>query len=133
MEINKTVHNLRFLANQTSSEFNEVRVDLTMLDAANIILNQKKEIERLKAENLELVKKNVFSPEERAVVITNVIEEFAKRLLETIKEHHYLLSDHCNSRDYGMFTIGIEQAVNETKKEMVGAEIAITTETEGVS
>lgn len=49
-----------------------------------------------------------------------VIKEFTKRLLEAIREHHYLLSDHCNSRDYGMFTVGNEQAICETKKEMVG-------------
>ena len=32
-----------------------------------------------------------------------------------IKEHHYILSDVINSRDYGMFTVGIEQIAEELK------------------
>lgn len=120
METNKTVHNLRFLANQTSSEFNEVRVDLTMLDAANIILNQKKEIERLKKEVEYWETETKEARADLTQSTSETVKEFAERFLENIKKHHYLLSDHCNSRDYGMFTIGIEQAVNETKEEMVG-------------
>lgn len=30
-----------------------------------------------------------------------------------IHEHHYLLSDSYNSRDWGMFTIGIDQAIDD--------------------
>ena len=37
----------------------------------------------------------------------------AYSLMETIKNHHYLLKSHVNSTDYGMFTIGIQQAVDE--------------------
>ena len=32
-----------------------------------------------------------------------------------VKEHHYVLSDAINSRDYGMFTVGIEQIAEELK------------------
>lgn len=32
-----------------------------------------------------------------------------------VKEHHYVLSDVINSRDYGMFTVGIEQIAKELK------------------
>lgn len=49
------------------------------------------------------------------------IKEFAERFLKKVHDNHYVLKDAINSTDYGMFTAGIEQAVNETKKEMVGA------------
>lgn len=32
-----------------------------------------------------------------------------------VKEHHYVLSDFMNNRDYGMYTIGIEQIAEELK------------------
>ena len=37
----------------------------------------------------------------------------ADALMETIKAHDYLLVSHINSRDSGMFTLGIQQAVDE--------------------
>lgn len=37
----------------------------------------------------------------------------ADKFMETIKAHDYLLSDAFNSRDYGMFTFGIEHAISE--------------------
>ena len=48
------------------------------------------------------------------------VKEFAERFLKKVHDNHYVLKDAINSTDYGMFTAGIEQAVNETKKEMVG-------------
>lgn len=51
---------------------------------------------------------------------TEAINEFAERFLKKVHDNHYLLSDRNNSKGYGMFTVGIEQAVNETKKEMAG-------------
>jgi len=39
----------------------------------------------------------------------------ADELMEIIKAHHYILANAINSRDYGMFTPGIEQAISETK------------------
>ena len=37
----------------------------------------------------------------------------ADTMMKTIKIHHYLLSEKRNSTDYGMFTVGIQQAVDE--------------------
>ena len=37
----------------------------------------------------------------------------ADALMQIIKDHDYLLTAHFNSQDYGMFTIGIQQAVDE--------------------
>lgn len=48
------------------------------------------------------------------------VKEFAEKFLKKVHDNHYVLEDAINSKDYGMFTVGIEQAVNETKKEMVG-------------
>jgi len=39
----------------------------------------------------------------------------ADELMEIIKTHHYMLANAINSRDYGMFTTGIEQAISETE------------------
>ena len=36
-------------------------------------------------------------------------------LVQKVKEHHYVLSDVINSKDYGMFTVGIEQIAEELK------------------
>lgn len=44
--------------------------------------------------------------------------EFLDKVLEKVKEHHYLLSDKINSTDYGMFTVGIEQIIAEMKAEV---------------
>lgn len=51
---------------------------------------------------------------------SEAIREFAERFLKIVQENHYPLISHGNSVGYGMFTIGIEQAVNETINEMVG-------------
>ena len=40
----------------------------------------------------------------------------ADTMMKTIKIHHYLLSKKRNSTDYGMFTVGIQQAVDELKE-----------------
>lgn len=55
-----------------------------------------------------------------ATAKSEAVKEFAERFLKKVHDNHYLLSDRNNSKDYGMFTVGIEQAVNETKEEMVG-------------
>ena len=56
------------------------------------------------------------------------VEDLAKRIIDDVradaiddfvqkvKEHQYLLSDVINSRDYGMFTVGIEQIAEELKE-----------------
>ena len=37
-------------------------------------------------------------------------------LVQKVKEHQYVLSDVINSKDYGMFTVGIEQIAEELKE-----------------
>ena len=36
-------------------------------------------------------------------------------LVQKVKEHQYVLSDVINSKDYGMFTVGIEQIAEQLK------------------
>lgn len=45
------------------------------------------------------------------------VKEFAERFLKIVCDNHYMLSSCNNSKDYGMFTTGIEQAINEALKE----------------
>lgn len=40
------------------------------------------------------------------------IDDFVQK----VKEHQYVLSDVINSKDYGMFTVGIEQIAEELKE-----------------
>ena len=40
------------------------------------------------------------------------IDDFVQK----VKEHQYVLSDVINSKDYGMFTIGIEQIAEQLKE-----------------
>ena len=45
-------------------------------------------------------------------------EEYNKAIddfVTNVKEHQYLLSDVINSKDYGMFTVGIEQIAEQLK------------------
>ena len=58
------------------------------------------------------------------------VEDLAKRIIDDVrsdaiddfvqevKEHQYLLSDVINSKDYGMFTVGIEQIAEELKEQI---------------
>ena len=39
------------------------------------------------------------------------IDDFVQK----VKEHQYVLSDVINSKDYGMFTVGIEQIAEQLK------------------
>ena len=55
------------------------------------------------------------------------IDDFVQK----VKKHQYVLSDVINSKDYGMFTIGIEQIAEELKKgeiKMMTKEIKMTKE-----
>lgn len=84
------------------------------------ITRQKAEIEKLKGSTI--VSNIMESQRIKREAKAEAIKKFATKFLEKIHEHHYLLTDPYNSKDYGMFTTGIEQAVNETKKEMMGEE-----------
>ena len=41
----------------------------------------------------------------------DAIDDFVQK----VKEHQYLLSDVINSKDYGIFTVGIEQIAEQLK------------------
>ena len=95
-------------------------VSIDCEDAKNIIriiADQAEDIERLKDDNEYLERRRW---KELSEVRAEAIKEFAERFIKKVHDHHYLLSDRINSKEHGMFTVGIEQAVNETKKEMVG-------------
>ena len=57
-------------------------------------------------ENLKIEDVNMFQ-----LGYNKAIDDFVK----LVKEHQYLLSDVINSKDYGMFTIGIEQIAEQLK------------------
>ena len=44
----------------------------------------------------------------------DAIDDFVQK----VKEHQYLLSDVINSKDYGMFTVGLEQIAEELKEQI---------------
>ena len=48
----------------------------------------------------------------KKVGYNNAIDDFVQK----VKEHQYVLSDVVNSKDYGMFTIGIEQIAEQLKE-----------------
>ena len=102
---------------------------INRLEAENKALNR--DNDRL-LEEIQAVKKSARETAEKyqsklieaykklKTVKSEAIKEFAERFLKKIHDNHYLLSDRNNSKDHGMFTVGIEQAVNETKEEMAG-------------
>lgn len=48
----------------------------------------------------------------KKVGYNKAIDDFVQK----VKEHQYVLSDVINSKDYGMFTIGIEQIAEQLKE-----------------
>ena len=50
--------------------------------------------------------------------VTEAIREFAEKLKALVNHKNYMLADIHNSKDFGMFTLGFEQAVDEVVKEM---------------
>ena len=77
-------------------------------------------INRQKANAEGLTNAVKYLNEQLSSARAEAVKEFAERFLKKVYDNHYVLSDRNNSKDYGMFTIGIEQAVNETKEEKVG-------------
>lgn len=102
----------------TCESFGKCNEFLLTKDTLDLINRQKAEIEKLKGSTI--VSNIMESQRIKREAKAEAIKKFATKFLEKIHEHHYLLIDPYNSKDYGMFTTGIEQAVNETKKEMVG-------------
>lgn len=90
---------------------------LGLIDENN---RQKAEIERFKISHSQFISDINTYKEKLKTAKAEAKKEFAERFLKKIHGNHYLLSDQINSKDYGMFTVGIEQAVNETKEEMAG-------------
>lgn len=90
-----------------------------------IMEEQQVEVERLKegfkklVEKQNLCKENTQATREYQIKQTKseVIKEFAERFLKIVCDNHYMLSSCNNSKDYGMFATGIEQAINEAIKE----------------
>ena len=83
-------------------------------DALDLINRQQAEIERLKGWE------NLLKAEKHSLIKTEAIKEFAERLKSLVNQHHYMLANIHNSRDFGMFTVGFEQAIDNIVKEMVG-------------
>lgn len=53
---------------------------------------------------------------DKVIEFVNGYNKALEDLLAKVKDNHYLLSDKINSTDYGMFTCGIEQVVDELKR-----------------
>lgn len=87
----------------------------------NLIKRQQAEIAELKTANFVKTDMINYLQENFKIVKVETVKEFTEKFLKKVHDNHYVLKDAINSTDYGMFTAGIEQAVNETKKEMVGA------------
>lgn len=49
---------------------------------------------------------------------SEAIREFAEKIKGLVKQKNYLLADIHNSKDFGMFTLGFEQVIDEVVKEM---------------
>lgn len=102
--------------------------------ALDLINRQKTEIERLKEESSD--KERAYTDEyclrkewkdkcrqlliEKQTAKSEAIKEFSERLKSLVNQHHYMLANIHNSRDFGMFTVGFEQAIDNIVKEMVG-------------
>ena len=67
-----------------------------------------------KKDRISTIVEVVYVPDEVVKQIrADAIDEFVHK----VKEHQYVLSDVINSRDYGMFTVGIEQIAEELKEQ----------------
>ena len=53
--------------------------------------------------------------EEQKQIFNQIRADAIDEFVHKVKEHHYVLSDVINSRDCGMFTVGIEQIAEELK------------------
>ena len=113
-------------------EQDEVNRAATMREKTLQIVEEKQaEIERLKREN-EILSVNsdtafqdglneardLYATEVENEIKAEAIREFAEKLKSLINQHHYILANIHNSRDFGMFTVGIEQAIDSVVKEM---------------
>lgn len=96
---------------QTLNVIATKRLGTLIKETLNLINCKNAKIEALRMEKKQL---------DKASIRAEAVNEFAEIFLEKIHTYEYLVVDRINSKDYGMFTVGIEEAVNETKEEMVG-------------
>lgn len=92
----------------------------------DLINRQKAEIERLKAENegykhLDTILHTAID-KLAANIKSEAVREFAEKLKSLVNQKNYLLADIHNSKDFGMFTLGFEQVIDEIVKEMTEGE-----------
>ena len=86
------------------------------------INRQNAEIERLKKDILIARDAYTMLQTKNEIVKSEAVKEFAEKLKNLVNQHHYMLANIHNSRDFGMFTVGFEQAIDNLVKEMVDEE-----------
>ena len=66
-------------------------------------------------EELKSYRTSVFSGDMTQKMLKEQYNKAIDDFVQKVKEHQYVLSDVINSKDYGMFTIGIEQIAEQLK------------------
>ena len=66
-------------------------------------------------EELKAIKNDGFTDDLLNMGFTKGYNKALDDFVHKVKEHQYVLSDVINSKDYGMFTIGIEQIAEQLK------------------
>ena len=66
-------------------------------------------------EELKAIKSDGFTDDLLNMGFTKGYNKAIDDFVELVKEHQYLLSDVINSKDYGIFTVGIEQIAEQLK------------------
>ena len=67
-------------------------------------------------EELKAIKSDGFTDDLLNMGFTKGYNRALDDFVQKVKEHQYVLCDVINSKDYGMFTIGIEQIAEELKE-----------------
>ena len=68
-------------------------------------------------EELKAIKSDDFTDDLLNMGFTKGYNKALNDFVQKVKEHQYVLSDVINSKDYGMFTVGIEQIAEELKEQ----------------
>ena len=68
-------------------------------------------------EELKVIKSDGFTDDLLNMGFTKGYNKAIDDFVQKVKEHQYVLSDVINSKDYGMFTVGIEQIAEELKEQ----------------
>ena len=67
-------------------------------------------------EELKAIKSDGFTDDLLNMGFTKGYNKALNDFVQKVKEHQYVLSDVINSKDYGMFTVGIEQIAEQLKE-----------------